>query len=128
MNFVRDTRMLHWLCWPFSAFPVEVEHLALERAVQLVCSEHIATSTGEMKTMTRVVGICGTAVLAFLGFTVPASAVELSGTLNFTGAVKVTEGQIDWLVPVDAGTGAIFNLPPNSGYFTDPGNGGPAID
>jgi hypothetical protein len=32
------------------------------------------------------------------------------------------------LIPLDSGTGSIFNLPPNSGYFADPGNGGPGID
>jgi hypothetical protein len=79
-----------------------------------------------MKTMTRFVGICGTAVLAFLGFTVPASAVELAGTLNLTGAVKVTAGQIDWF-PNDTGSGTFLVSPPSSGYFQDPGNGGGEI-
>jgi hypothetical protein len=81
-----------------------------------------------MKTMTRVVGICGTAVLAFLGFTVPASAVELSGTLNIAGAVQVTAGQIDWF-PTGGGDGTFVVTPPASGYFTDPGNAlGPIWD
>jgi len=76
--------------------------------------------------MTRVVGICGTAVLAFLGFTVPASAVELAGTMNFNGAVRVTPGQIDWF-PDNTGTGIITATPPATGYFKDPGNGLGAI-
>lgn len=76
--------------------------------------------------MTRwAVGV-GTAVLAFLGFTVPASAVELSGTMNITGSVTVSATTIDWF-PTDTGVGTAFVLPPSTGYFADPGNGGGAI-
>lgn len=77
--------------------------------------------------MTRwSVGVGLTAMLALLGFTVPASAVELAGTLNIGGGVTVSANTIDWL-PAGTGTGT-FNIPqPASGYFLDPGNGGGAI-
>lgn len=76
--------------------------------------------------MTRWVVGLGTAVLAFLGFTAPASALELSGTMNITGSVSVSATTIDWF-PDGTGTGTFSVLPPSTGYFADPGNGGGAI-
>lgn len=76
--------------------------------------------------MTRWAVGLGTAVLAFLGFTVPASAVELSGTMNIAGSVVVSATTIDWF-PDGTGTGTFSVLPPSTGYFADPGNGGGAI-
>jgi hypothetical protein len=73
------------------------------------------------------VGVGMTAVLGLLGFTVPASAVELSGTLNFGGAVAVTATTIDWL-PANGGNGTFTVTPPSTGYFNDPGNGGTPIE
>jgi len=61
-------------------------------------------------------------VLALLGFTVPASAVELAGTLNINGSVSVTATTIDWL-PLGGGMGTFSVVPPSTGYFSDPGNG-----
>ena len=70
--------------------------------------------------------IAATAVLAFLGFSVPAGAVELTGTLNITGGVTVTADTIDWL-PSGGGDGTFVVTAPASGYFADPGNGGNPI-
>ena len=65
-------------------------------------------------------------VIALFGLASTAGAVELAGTFGITGSVTVGAGTIDWF-PTGTGTGEATVLPPTSGYFTDPGNGGPAI-
>jgi hypothetical protein len=50
----------------------------------------------------------------------------LAGNMNITGSVTVSANTIDWF-PTDVGTGIIANVPPDTGYFANPGNGGPAI-
>ena len=67
-----------------------------------------------------------------LGLAVPASAVELAGTINISGSVTVTATSITWLpdnlVVVDGiNTGTTSIGFPATGYFADPGNGGPSI-
>ena len=64
-------------------------------------------------TMKKLVGI----ICLALGFAATASAAEISGTLNFTGAVTVTAGGIDWLDD-DGVPDAITLKQPVSGYFS----------
>jgi hypothetical protein len=64
-------------------------------------------------TMKKVVGI----ICLVLGFAATASAAEISGTLNFTGAVTVTAGAIDWLDD-DGIPDAITLKQPVTGYFS----------
>jgi len=63
-------------------------------------------------TMKKLVGI----ICLVLGFAATASAAEISGTLNFTGAVTVTAGGIDWLDD-DGIPDAITLKQPVTGYF-----------
>jgi hypothetical protein len=62
--------------------------------------------------MKKLVGI----ICLALGFAATASAAEISGTLNFTGAVTVTAGGIDWLDD-DGIPDAITLKQPATGYF-----------
>jgi len=70
--------------------------------------------------------IAAATLAVMLGLTMPAAAVELSGTLNLAGSVTVSATTIDWF-PTNTGFGTFTVEPPSVGYFADPGNGGPAI-
>jgi hypothetical protein len=60
--------------------------------------------------------LCGG--LLTLAFAVPASADPITGTMNFTGSVRVSATTIDW-VPLDGTEGDLFTGFPATEYFSN---------
>ena len=67
-----------------------------------------------------IIAAMAVASLAILPAT--AQAVPIVGTLDLTGAVRVTATSIDWMPPVDGGFGFAIVQPTSNGYFAPLGN------
>jgi hypothetical protein len=55
--------------------------------------------------------------LVVLSVAAPMSAAPITGKLNFTGSVRVTSSEIDWL-PLNTGEGVIITVAPGTEYFS----------
>jgi hypothetical protein len=58
-----------------------------------------------------------TIALVVFGLAAPMSAAPITGKLNFTGSVRVSSSEIDWL-PLNTGEGVIFTTAPGTEYFS----------
>jgi hypothetical protein len=68
--------------------------------------------------MTRLKLIFCAGVLGLFSFTSSANAAAITGELNITGSVQVSEDAIDW-IPDGGGDGIVLTVEPGTEYFAD---------